>query len=93
MISIHSETMRLLKAAAKRLPGDPHLCTVFRWTKKGIRGVRLEATNVGGRWFTSDEAIGRFLARLNSNSDQMEGNLDANRVERTENALKEVFGE
>lgn len=95
MIDNSGETMRLLKRAAKRIPGNPHFTTVFRWTKKGVRGVRLEATRVGGRWYTSDEAVDRFLARLNadSKSNDTKSNSEAKRIERNEQGLKEVFGD
>ena len=55
-----------LKAAAKyvaRATGapTPHTATVLRWIKRGVRGHHLEADPVGMRWFTSEEAIDRFL--------------------------------
>lgn len=37
--------------------------TVWRWTKRGIRGVALETFTLGGRRFTTAEAFRRwFLA-------------------------------
>lgn len=41
-----------------------HLSTLWRWTRHGVRGVRLETMLVGGLLFTSREAIQRFLSRL-----------------------------
>lgn len=35
--------------------------TVHRWAITGIRGVRLEALEAGGRWHTSIEAVERFF--------------------------------
>jgi hypothetical protein len=36
--------------------------TVFRWTLRGIRGVKLESQLVGGIRMTSREALARFFA-------------------------------
>ena len=41
-----------------------NLSTVFRWVRKGVRGVRLEALRAGGRWYTSKESLRRFTSRL-----------------------------
>jgi len=45
------------------LPGQPHLSTLWRWYRRGVRGVRLETVVVGGRRFTSRAAIERFIER------------------------------
>jgi hypothetical protein len=37
-------------------------CTVWRWTKRGVRGVKLETFSVGGKRFTTQEARARFAA-------------------------------
>lgn len=38
--------------------------TAMRWCRRGLRdGTRLEAIKVGGRWYSSREAVRRFLAR------------------------------
>lgn len=38
--------------------------TAMRWCRNGLRdGTRLEAIKVGGRWYSSREAVRRFLAR------------------------------
>lgn len=68
-IDLSKEEALTLAQAAARLPGrkgqHPHPATVGRWCERGIRGVRLESIAVGGTVFTSAEALGRFLARLN----------------------------
>ena len=44
----------------------PHIATVWRWALYGVcNGIRLESIKIGGQRFTSREAIGRFLVRLN----------------------------
>ena len=65
MIDTKSEQLRLLTKAASAVPGNPHASTLIRWSLRGLRGIRLETVLVGGRRFTSIEAIARFLARLN----------------------------
>jgi hypothetical protein len=66
MIDIDRETMRLLTQAPKDVPGRPSISTLMRWARKGIRGITLETVLIGGRRYTSLEAIGRFVRRLSS---------------------------
>jgi hypothetical protein len=47
-----------------RLDKPVHPSTIVRWILHGVRGVRLEAVRVGGRWVTTHEAIERFSAAL-----------------------------
>jgi len=49
-----------VRSNGKRL----HISAVYRWTLRGIRGVRLETVKVGGTTYTSREAIQRFSERL-----------------------------
>jgi len=51
--------------APTRIPGHPSVGTVWRWTRKGCRGVRLQTWKVGGKRVTTDKAVDDFLARLN----------------------------
>jgi len=64
MIDIQHEQLRLLTEAPRDIPGRPHISTVIRWSSKGIRGGHLETVLIGGRRFTSVEAIARFIDRL-----------------------------
>ena len=65
MIDVASEQLVILTKAPSHIPGRPHLATVYRWFQKGVRGgVKLETALVGGRRFTSVEAIQRFVERL-----------------------------
>ena len=64
MVDIHSEEIITLSQAARFLPGRPHLSTIHRWRLRGIRGVKLETLLVGGRRFTSREALERFCERV-----------------------------
>ena len=60
---LREKLIRLSKAV---IPGAPSICTRWRWCLHGVRGVRLESVRVGGRRYTSAEAVGRFLLELNS---------------------------
>ena len=58
-----NEALLSLAAAGRTLPGKPHLSTLHRWRLRGVRGVKLETVLVGGRRFTSHEALERFIER------------------------------
>jgi hypothetical protein len=60
-MSILDESTLSLGEATKIIPGSPHISTVWRWTRRGVRGVLLETFSVGGKRFTSVEAVRRFL--------------------------------
>jgi hypothetical protein len=62
-IDIQHEDVITLSKAAKAIPGRPHLSTLWRWHRRGLAGIRLETTVVGGRRFTSSEAVQRFIDR------------------------------
>jgi hypothetical protein len=57
-----------LTQLARRLPNRPHLSTVWRWTRRGIRGVRLGTVIIGGRRYTTPELVDEFLGRLGEGS-------------------------
>jgi len=66
-----NETIIFLQDVPRLMPRTPrgrpiHLCTVVRWKDRGLRGVKLEAVRLGGRWVTSREALERFVERLTS---------------------------
>jgi hypothetical protein len=69
MIDIATEELLSLAQAARRLPGRPHISTLHRWANPGVKGVRLETVRLGGRRFTSVEALQRFTERLNAGSE------------------------
>ena len=68
MIDIEKERLKLMTEAAKSLPGRPHVSTLWRWFRRGIKGVKLETTVLGGRRYTSVEALQRFADRLTIDS-------------------------
>jgi hypothetical protein len=57
------ETLVTLAQAARMLPGRPHISTLWRWYRRGVGGIKLETILVGGRRFTSAEALSRFTSR------------------------------
>jgi hypothetical protein len=63
-IDIRSEDLLSLTEAVRRLPGRPHISTLHRWRMRGVGGFRLETVKIGGRRFTSAEAIERFARRV-----------------------------
>ncbi len=56
MIDIHSEQIIPIAKVPKHLPHRPNLSTVYRWIGAGA----LETMKIGGRVFTSIEALERF---------------------------------
>ena len=75
MVGLNETLLSIPEAAkyvSKRVKGRQggrklNVATVYRWTDRGIRGIRLECTQVGGTRATSVEALERFFARLAGN--------------------------
>ena len=67
-ISINEELLTFTEATKilpKRRRGRKvATSTLYRWAKRGLRGVRLEVTQVGGTMCTSRAALRRFFNRL-----------------------------
>ena len=68
-IDAFQEQIMTFAQAAKILPRKragkkTHVCTVYRWASRGIRGVALETIRVGGTTCTSREALQRFFDAL-----------------------------
>lgn len=67
MIDSRKEHLLTLSAAARDIPNrnsgrGVNVSTVWRWTLRGIRGVKLDTILVGGIRYTSHEAMQRFFA-------------------------------
>jgi hypothetical protein len=39
-------------------------CTMYRWVRKGVSGIKLEGVRLGGRWVVSEAALSRFVAKV-----------------------------
>ena len=68
MIDLSNETVIPLAKAAKHIPGRPHVATLYRWAGREQNG--LETVRIGGRIFTSVQAIERFAVRCTNPSNQ-----------------------
>jgi len=66
-IDYEAETIVSLGEACRSFPPDGISdATMARWIQRGVRGVKLETLMIGGRRFTSKEAICRFIAAQNA---------------------------
>lgn len=72
MIDVQHEQLVPVREVPGLLPQQPrsgkriHISAVYRWIKRGVRGVRLEAVKIGGTTYTSLEALQRFTDRCTS---------------------------
>ena len=68
MIDLAAEEVLSLSDAARALPSvhgrRVHPSTLWRWARKGIRGVRLEYARLGRSILTTRAALTDFAARL-----------------------------
>lgn len=56
---------RLTMAETARACGGVAVSTVWRWTLKGVRGVRLRTVHLGGRRYVLRSDLDAFLAAIN----------------------------
>jgi hypothetical protein len=69
MIDTTTEILIPFGQAPRHYPGyRPHISTCHRHRLRGVGGIRLETVRIGGRRFTSVEAIRRFVERVNGES-------------------------
>ena len=43
-----------------------HIATVYRWIQRGVAGICLEATKLGGKTYVSKEAIEQFCDQISN---------------------------
>lgn len=65
MIDLQHEQLVPIRMVPKLLPRHPngkrlHISAVYRWMERGRKGVHLEWIKIGGRRYTSREALQRF---------------------------------
>lgn len=72
LMSVLDENKLTFSDAAKLIPGrygEPTRQSLRRWAAVGIlvngQRVKLEARRVGGTWWTSKEAVARFIDAMN----------------------------
>jgi len=77
-----------IRKAPEHFPKQPNgkkinIATVYRWVRPGatVKGgterIKLEVWKVGGRSYTTVQAIKRFIRRLNSEDDETQGGVGA----------------
>ena len=68
MIDQTKENLISLKQASKSIPAfdgnSIHMSTIWRWCRKGLKGVNLEYVRCGRRIATSEKALNRFFTEL-----------------------------
>jgi len=74
-MSVSKITMQDSAKLFARITGAPrpHRATMLRWAIKGVKGTRLRAERLGGRWYTTPEAVDDFLRHLNTLPDDASG--------------------
>ena len=91
-IDFRNETiLRFNGETARAFPGSkkPSRPTLFRWASVGLNGVRLETFLIGVQRFCSQEAVERFIERLNeSGDDQQVAPITATQRSRQDQAAK-----
>ena len=60
---------RRLSYVKGRSGNNVSLCTIHRWSTRGVRGVLLETAKCGGTVITTAEAVLRFVAHLSGRPD------------------------
>ena len=60
MIDLERESPLTMAQAAKREPGRRNIATLWRWRQVGVRGEKLKTILIGGRRYTTVEALARF---------------------------------
>ncbi|MFN9433711.1 MAG: DUF1580 domain-containing protein [Planctomycetota bacterium] len=63
MIDLSIETVFPVSEAPQHIPGRPSKGSCWRWVLQGVGGIKLESILIGGKRFTSHEAIQRFVDR------------------------------
>ena len=57
-----NELLKPVPKVAERFTGKrPAPATVWRWLRKGCRGVKLNALMLGGQWLCSEDDFREFL--------------------------------
>lgn len=51
----------IVQAVESVIGHRPHIQSIRRWIKKGVRGVKLEASYVNGKYLTSTSAVHEFI--------------------------------
>jgi hypothetical protein len=88
MIDANTEDLFPLSKGTNRVQSRPSAATLWRWALRGIRGIQLETVMIGGRRFTSSQAIARFMTRLSEPQAVVDPPASAQRAEEKAIAAK-----
>lgn len=73
---MQSEAYLTVEQVAELFPGERgkpiHALTVCNWIKKGVRGIRLHATRLGRRYYTTRDAVERFRLAVGGQGEAVE---------------------
>ena len=83
MIDFATEEPIPITLAPSHIPGRPALSTIWRWLQVGVRGRKLESGMIGGRRWTSRQAIQRFLASDDAQEQPVSVSLSQRRKQST----------
>lgn len=89
-----ADHLPVVQAVEKATGQRPHIQTVRRWIKKGLGGVKLQASFVNGKYLTSIIAVQEFIdatteARLQCSESPKLDPVKPVRPTRVASALKE----
>jgi len=74
-IDIEREDVLSLTEATKVLPRvngkRASICTLWRWCRKGLRGVHLDYIRIGRKIATSRQALNRFFNELSAKDEPL----------------------
>ncbi len=80
-----------LKLAFAEIGVRVHPATFHRWHVRGLRGIKLKAKRIGGRWYVTRQAVLDFIRDRSYQEEQAPKNhrpSDNTRQERIEAALQ-----
>jgi hypothetical protein len=93
-ISINEDLLALPEAAKilpqRRQGRKVSTSSLYRWAKRGLKGVRLEVIQIGGTTATSKQALQRFCDRLTAAARPATPAEDAPQVEDHEATEREL---
>jgi hypothetical protein len=83
-----SESLVLISRAAPLFPTRPSIASIWRWSTRGVGGVLLGTTKVGGRRYTDAQRVAEFIEATNQRRDSAPTVTDSARANRAASALE-----
>lgn len=92
IINIETDQLIPIVQVPRHVPGNPpHVNSVWRWVNKGVRGRKLAVVHIGGRVYTSKEALREFFQPAASTA-PVESDADRTRRAKEAGAALEAIG-